>query len=252
MRRTWHGLLIFLLAGLALFGVDKLFASRSFTSTANYLSASSTSYNVTGTTLTLAAWVKFISSVPSAQAGIIQKNYSNLFQYALNVSYPTASKFGFQDGNGTTSRASLACSTALSVGTWYQVTATLNGTTMNIYLNGANCGTSSSGISIGSNGANLLCIGVGQSSSTACGTGSPSAAMAEVAIWNVALTANEIKALANCTPPPVVHGGSSLVGYWPLWGGDSPEQDYSGGKSSATVTGATPANHVCGGTWSDK
>jgi hypothetical protein len=66
---------------------------------------------------------------------------------------------------------------------------------------------------------------------------------AEAAIWNVALTANEIAALAKGIRPNRVRR-ASLVAYWPLWGLLSPEPDFSGNKYSLTVNNApTQANH---------
>lgn len=70
--------------------------------------------------------------------------------------------------------------------------------------------------------------------------------IAEVAIWNVALTANEMIALANGTSPSQVRR-SALLGYWPLWGAASPEADLSGNRNNGTVTGAVAADHCpCG------
>jgi hypothetical protein len=65
--------------------------------------------------------------------------------------------------------------------------------------------------------------------------------LAEFAIWNVLLSANECRALARGASPNSVRR-QSLVGYWPLWGASSPEPGLPGG--TATVTGATPAPHA--------
>ena len=71
--------------------------------------------------------------------------------------------------------------------------------------------------------------------------------IAEMAGWNVVLKANEISSLAHCTPASVVHGGTNLQFYWPIWGADASEPDLSGGKNNLSISGSAPlANHVCG------
>jgi len=61
--------------------------------------------------------------------------------------------------------------------------------------------------------------------------------LADFALWNVLLTTNEMIALSTGVRPPKIRP-QSLVGYWPLDGIESPEQDLSGGKFNGTVTGA--------------
>lgn len=61
----------------------------------------------------------------------------------------------------------------------------------------------------------------------------------EVGIWNVALTAPEIDALARGVSPRLIRPGN-LKGYWPVWGAASPEPDLSGSGFNMSLTG-TPA-----------
>lgn len=85
------------------------------------------------------------------------------------------------------------------------------------------------------------------------GDSSPSnhadADIAEVAIWDVALTDGEVKTLAAGKSPWQVRP-ESLVGYIPLFGNESPELDFVDG-TTLTVTGATAADHapVCPMFW---
>lgn len=67
--------------------------------------------------------------------------------------------------------------------------------------------------------------------------------LAEVGIWNVALNANEVAALAGRVSPRHIRP-ESLVGYWPVWGLHSPEIDLTANNRQMTVTGATLANHA--------
>lgn len=72
--------------------------------------------------------------------------------------------------------------------------------------------------------------------------------MAEAAIWNVALNAREVAALAVGVCPLRVRPGS-LVGYWPLWGTHTNEPDLHPESADATRremtnNGTTAANHA--------
>lgn len=66
--------------------------------------------------------------------------------------------------------------------------------------------------------------------------------IAEAAIWNVALDAAEIAALAKGISPFLIRP-ASLIAYWPLFGNNSPEIDRWKNKSDLTVTGATKGAH---------
>jgi hypothetical protein len=71
-------------------------------------------------------------------------------------------------------------------------------------------------------------------------------AIAEAGIWNVALTQDEITALAAGVPPLLIRPGS-LKGYWPLWGDDSPEPDYNPNgtlNNLSLVNAPTKADHA--------
>lgn len=57
--------------------------------------------------------------------------------------------------------------------------------------------------------------------------GSMNAAVAEAAVWNVALAAAEVLQLAKGLSPLLVRP-DSLVAYWPIYGRASPEPDYVG------------------------
>ena len=67
--------------------------------------------------------------------------------------------------------------------------------------------------------------------------------LAHAALWNVALTDDEVLALASKVSPLRIRP-AALVGFWPLYGGASPEPDLSTGQHAMTVTGATQAAHA--------
>lgn len=62
--------------------------------------------------------------------------------------------------------------------------------------------------------------------------------IAEVALWNINLQDAEVKALSNGTSPLLVHRGN-LVGYWPLYGNDTAEQNLVG--SARMIYNGSPA-----------
>jgi hypothetical protein len=67
--------------------------------------------------------------------------------------------------------------------------------------------------------------------------------IAEVAIWNAALTDAEVAALASGVRAWMLRPANLKV-YAPLWGVGSPEPDYSGNAFHFTVTGAAQADHA--------
>lgn len=70
--------------------------------------------------------------------------------------------------------------------------------------------------------------------------------IAEIGLWNVALTDMEAAALGSGVPPSRVRPGN-LIGYWRLDGRVTPEPDLSGFAHPLTVTGATLADHAPAG-----
>ncbi len=66
--------------------------------------------------------------------------------------------------------------------------------------------------------------------------GSVSGFLAEIFVYNVALSANEIKALANRVSPLRIRP-SNLIAYWPLYGRSSTEPNLKGSLYSLTANG---------------
>jgi Concanavalin A-like lectin/glucanases superfamily len=60
--------------------------------------------------------------------------------------------------------------------------------------------------------------------------------MAEVGVWNTALTTNEIASLTQGARCYTIRP-QDLVAYYPIFGNDSPEPDLSGNASNGTLTG---------------
>ncbi len=66
--------------------------------------------------------------------------------------------------------------------------------------------------------------------------------MAEVCVWNVGLSDDEILSLSKNYAPSLIRP-SAIVVYYPLIGRLSPEPDYGGGAYDLTVTGSVVAAH---------
>jgi len=63
-----------------------------------------------------------------------------------------------------------------------------------------------------------------------------------VAIFDIELTQQQITSMRNGVPPMIAAPDANLVSFTPLWGNDSPEQEYTGGVT-ATVTGTTKTDN---------
>jgi hypothetical protein len=143
------------------------------------------------------------------------------------------------DGSGATALPNSGA-TVLSNGTTYRLTAVFTSATdRSLYVNTDVFTDATSetypatldDVSIGSLGVTLA----GARSSYADGE------IADVGIWEVALTAAEVAALSAGYSADTVRP-AKLVNYWPLIGFADPEIDVYG-KQDLTVTGATKADH---------
>ena len=105
------------------------------------------------------------------------------------------------------------------------------------YLNGGGKGTNTTNRT--PSGVDRVRIGrLGDSTPSADYTGR----IAEATIWNVALTDDEVLALAGGVSCFRIRGGN-IVGYWPLFGA-SPETDFSGNGNNLTLSGTTIVDHA--------
>lgn len=125
-----------------------------------------------------------------------------------------------------------------TAGTWYSVVGLHDGSIWKLYIDAA---FQASGGTTGAAAAN----GQNHSIGARIDSGTPSSffngKIAEVAVWNTNIPVAAIAALAAGAPPWIA-APDGLKGYWPLLG-DSSEPDYSGTRSSGTVTAATVVAH---------
>lgn len=108
-----------------------------------------------------------------------------------------------------------------------------------VFLNGGNKGTSTADRAPAP--ATAFRIGRRALSSVTAYAG---ATIAEAAMWNVALSDEEVAALASGISPVLIRR-ENLIGYWPLLGIGSPEREYTGRSGDLVFMNGTPdaANH---------
>ncbi len=121
----------------------------------------------------------------------------------------------------------------VTTGVWYHTGVSYNGTNFVFYWNGVAVGSGSNATTVSS--AQYY---IGSSGS---GTEFFNGTLADIASWNVVLTAAEFAALALGARPGRIRR-SSLNGWWPLDGLQSPEPDLSGNKFNGTLVTAVASN----------
>jgi hypothetical protein len=113
-------------------------------------------------------------------------------------------------------------SAATSLNTWQHACAVFaSSTSRTAYLDGGNSGSNTT--SNNPTSLNVVAVGARATPGTYF-----SGKLAELAIWDVALTADEVAQLGLGYSPLLVRPGN-LVAYWPLYGNNSPETDIVGG-----------------------
>ena len=147
-----------------------------------------------GNTGTIAAWVK-LDSV-NRWHGVIAKGAANndaVHNYALEIN--DANRFICILGNGSASQT-LASSTTATTGTFYHVACVWDGTTLQLYVNGALNASGSQTVVAASNSASLYVGQFGGNSDHLAGT------VDEVRIYNTALSQAQIADAMNTPIQP--------------------------------------------------
>jgi hypothetical protein len=201
-----------------------------FNGTNQYLNTASTP--VTGTPLTLACW--FNSDSATALQFLLSIDAGGANYYAIAAAGNSAGDpvSIFYRGPGIGNRV-VSTSTGYSVGTWHHACGVFSNTTdRTVYIDAG----SSTSESFTQNINNATGIKIG---TLAGGSQFPDGRIAEVGIWNAALTAAEIASLAKGMTCDKVRP-QSLVFYAPLIRN---LQDVRGGLTITNNNTATVANH---------
>lgn len=194
--------------------------------------------DITGTALTIHCWIRpdtlTVNRTPISK---YDANAQSDHQYALSVL--STGKVQALIGDATSDEFVNGV-TNVATGVWSAIGMRKDGTgagSLAAFLNGINDGNMTSAKSI-QNTASTFRIGeLGGANNPVDGL------LAEVGIWNVALTDAEMMALAKGVSPRLIRPGN-LKGYWPLWGTGSPERDQSGQGSHLTMSGTVNAGTI--------
>lgn len=144
-------------------------------------------------------------------------------------------RFACSGSGGTPAQVNADTSTGYSVNTWTHALAVwISNSSRKAYINGGSVGSNASTRTL--NAPNNTILG-----QLPDGTASLAGMLAEAAIWNIDLSADDAKALGDGASPLIVRP-DKLVAYWPILGRYSPEIDLLNAAHNLTVTGATAGN----------
>lgn len=198
--------------------------ARRFTST-NKIDAGTAVASFT-TPITISCWYKDTDAGSNQSLVALYVDSSNFLALKLQFNDGATALYLLADANGHHSVLSG------SINAWHHGCGVFTSTTSRtVYLDGVAGSTDT--FSVAPTGTPDFIIGFSGSVLTG--------SIADVAIWNVALNASEIAALARGVRPNNIRT-SALIGWWPLDGLSSPEPDLSGNSHNGTLTGTALAN----------
>lgn len=202
-------------------------ASRGFTTATTDRLTTGTAL-VVGVPVTISCWMHTTAVTENGVLVSLINSATNAANYLTFRGAVGGDPVGAQSWDGVGAVAAALSAGSVSVNTWHHVGGVWSAADNRaVFLDGAKTSETTSVTVAGQNQTN---VGVFLASSTCTYSGQ----IAEVGIWNVALTDAEMASLAKgCSPTRV--RPQSLVAYFPLVGTNSPETDVKG--NTLTVTG---------------
>jgi len=205
-------------------------------SASQYLDCGSDSvHNVTN--ITIAVWAYADSYTGSSYNYLISREQapSPYFGFCLRSNDIGSADFMMAVGSSFYT----ARGTRPSAGAWHHWAGTYNGETATLWINGVSTATDTlpSGNMAAAPAGTKTYIGNSYGAPTRYWNGR----LAEIGLWNRALGADDIAALADGFAPSLFPRG--LISYWPLMGRISPEPDWFGGQTGSLVNTPTAADH---------
>lgn len=199
--------------------------------------------NPSGSTLTVAGWVKLPTpGVGSLQtiAGMAPNNSD--WSYVIGLSGGGQAIILTKAGGNQVAKAG---GTTLSANTWYHIAMTYDGSTMTVYLNGVSDGTiAQSGTLFSNSPTGRFIIGASNDGTV---DSLLNGQIDDVRVWSRSLSSSEILSLK--TTPCTFNNGANLLGWWQLEnnGTDSSGNGFTlTNTNAATFTGDVP--YVCAAT----
>jgi hypothetical protein len=147
-------------------------------------------FDVSGTAITITAWVRFSSLPGDVDQRFISKATDTSEQGHYWMLGQMGNRLRFRLKAGGTTTTLIASSGNLAVGTWYHTAAVYDGSTMRLYLNGAEVGSTSKSGAV--NTSTSVPVNIGRSPD---GSNFFRGSMDAVRLYNRALTASEIAAV---------------------------------------------------------
>lgn len=204
--------------------------ARSFSGTAQYLEYAGAA--LTATPLTWACWFSCNTGITGYLCTLGKSTSFSVCGIRIESDNKIKAQAGNDSGNSMATTT-----TTISANTWSHAACVFTSSTSRAaFLNGGGKGTDTT--SQTPSGLNRTTIGarnIGSYNQPFAGL------LAEVGLWNIALSDADIVVLATGISPFLVRP-DALVGYWPLVGKYSPEIDLKG-RREMTVTGATQIAH---------
>lgn len=208
--------------------------ARTGWSASNYLLYSGLPGGLSGAPLTMACWVK-PTTLSGTSAAYALASLFGAFAHVLYIAYDGTGRviFRIRAGSGA-STVEFATSTLLTGNNWHHVCGVAaSSTSRAIFLNGGGKGTDTTNRAptLASFSAGVVDAGSPMNSADL---------LAEVGLWNIALSDAEVAKLAAGMSPLKMHP-EALVGYWPLLGDASPERNLLSNTSILSVQGSLSA-----------
>lgn len=168
---------------------------------------------------TVAAWAR-ATTVASLQEVISIGANTGANQNEVSIGFSATGAPRARVATAGTERIATA-GAAPSNGAWCHICGVFtNSTSRDCYLNAANKGSNTSSVNL-SGSLDRMALGRRELDTP---SNYLTGAIAEAAIWSVALDIDEITALAKGVCPLLIRP-TALLAYWPLFGNDSPEPD---------------------------
>jgi len=185
---------------------------------------------ITAMPLTICAWAR--ARATATNGCVVQVSDKDVTRTYFELQFRSDFKVRAALDDGTTAASAVGV-VATAIDTWTHCAAVFaSATSRTSYINGANPVNETTNVAGSFAGMDRVSVARRGSSG---GSLQFNGDVAEVAIWNVALTEPELLALANGTNPKLIRP-ENLVFYAPLYGVDSPEPNLTIGGSTYNLT----------------
>lgn len=193
---------------------------------------------VTAVPLTIAGWGNFASTASRHMVGGPVNSASASSINCFIIAQESGGTVLFFTG-GPSTQGGAASSTSMSAGTWVHMAGVSSSITSRAaYLNGGGKGTNAT--SETPTGINRMSFGVQDNTAAATTPMASGDMLAEWGLWNIALADADILELSTGMSPLLMHP-ESLVGYWPMIGVNSPENNVMSNTSVLSIQGSLSA-----------